>query len=243
MNQLLFHQVELKIGGFCLQIPQAVFPKRVTGIFGPSGSGKTSLLEIVAGLRRPARGTVQLGKTMFSDSAQRFFLPPEKRGTGYVPQDLALFPHMNVEKNLRYGTDGKQTDENLWAQILSVLELEKLLGRMPSSLSGGERQRVAVGRALMSSPKILLLDEPLRNLDHGLKDRGMEFLLKIRDEFSTPMLYVSHEPGEMARICDEVLVLNHGRVVVQGAVSDLFKPSDVPNFRFSAPADISGGSP
>jgi molybdate transport system ATP-binding protein len=186
------------------------FPKRVTAICGPSGAGKTSLLEVIAGLRRPQSGSVDLDGDILSNAAGGLFIKPERRAVGYVPQDLALFPHLSVERNIFYGTHGKPGVES--AHVTQVLEIEPLLKRQVTEISGGEQQRVALARALLSGPKLLLLDEPLGSLDPELKQKVLPYLRKVRDEFAIPMLYVTHDASEAAAIAEETIVIEHGRV-------------------------------
>lgn len=193
---------------------------RVTGIFGVSGSGKTTLLETVAGLRRGARGRIALNGDVWLDWERRVRVPPEKRGIGYVPQDSLLFPHLDVLGNLRAGHGrarrGTGDVDATLDGVVKVLGLQPLLSRVPSTLSGGERQRVALGRALCSGPRLLLLDEPLASLDAALRRKVLPFLRRVRDEFALPMLLVSHDPVEVQALCDDLVVLNEGRIVARG---------------------------
>ena len=168
---------------------------RTTAIYGPSGSGKTSLLETIAGLRKPARGTIELmGRDVTS-------LPPRERRVGYVPQDDALFPHLSVRRNIFYGA--ASGDDH----VIDVLEIGHLLERGVRHLSGGERKRVALARALLSKPQVLLLDEPLAGVDVDLRTRVLAYLQRVRDEFPIPMLYVTHQRDEVDAICEEMVVL------------------------------------
>jgi molybdate transport system ATP-binding protein len=194
--------------------------QRVTGVFGASGAGKTSLLKAVAGLKRRADGVVRLGEETWLDSAAGIYLPPERRDVGYVPQDGLLFPHRDVRRNLLAGAERARRrggdPEATLAGVCDLLELTPLLDREPATLSGGERQRVALGRALCSGPRLLLLDEPLASLDLPLRRRILPLLARVRDELTVPMLFVSHDPVEMQALCDEVVVLAAGRVVAAG---------------------------
>lgn len=205
---------------------------RITGIFGPSGSGKTSLLEIVAGLKRPSFAFIRIGDQTVTDMSKNFLVPTELRSIGYVPQDLGLFPHMSVKQNVLYGF--KQTNSNAPSvtleHISSVLRITELLHRNIGSLSGGEKQRVAYARALLASPKLLLMDEPLASLDRALKERTIEHLKKLRDEFEIPILYVSHDADEIAALSDEVVVLQAGRAVSQGTPQEIFQLQNKPHF-------------
>ena len=181
---------------------------RTTAVYGPSGSGKTSLLEAIAGLRKPARGTIELRGRVVDD------LKPRERHVGYVPQDDALFPHLSVRNNILYGAP-EQTDPR---HVVEVLEIGHLLDRGVRHLSGGERKRVALARALLSDPEVLLLDEPLAGVDLELRTRVLAYLVRVRDEFPIPMLYVTHQREEANAICEEIVVLEsahaeHQRVV------------------------------
>lgn len=197
-----FHlDVEIELGGW-------------VAIFGPSGSGKTTLLECVAGLRRPRGGRIAVdGRVLFDGSVS---LPPRARRVGYVSQDGDLFPHLTVQQNLRFGLrDGIDFDE-----VSRILELDDLLERRPRQLSGGQRQRVALGRALLSAPSILLLDEPLSSLDHALRRRVIGYFTRVKRRFaSTPCLYVTHSVGEVLALADRVVLLEAGAVVGSGAPS------------------------
>jgi molybdate transport system ATP-binding protein len=208
-----------KTGDFSLEI-ECELNRKSTGIFGPSGAGKTTLLEIIAGLRRPAAGAIwSAGNELFDLSAGRY-LTPGRRGLGYVPQDLALFPHKTVSQNLLFGEPLHMEE---FDHVIQEFELKNLLQRFPSELSGGEKQRVAIGRALMIRPRLLMLDEPLSSVDRALKSRALELFRRVRERFDTPILYVSHDPGELAEICEEVVILEAGRLIGQGAVEQIFQ--------------------
>jgi len=186
----------------------------VTALCGPSGSGKTSVLSMIAGLRRPDSGFIRLGDRVLFDSAAGVHLPPERRGVGYVFQNHLLFPHLDVRGNLLYGwrrRRGRPARADL-DKVTRVLELGDLLGRMPAGLSGGERQRVALGRALLCAPALLLLDEPLASVDQDLKGRVLDYIERALADWSIPTLYVSHDPGEIARIAGRVIRLDGGHV-------------------------------
>jgi molybdate transport system ATP-binding protein len=194
--------------------------RHVTGIFGISGCGKTSLLETIAGLRRGARGMLRLGDRVWQDTSRKTFVPPESREIGYVPQDGLLFPHRDVRANLLIGQRRarrqSQDTESLQREVITLLELDTLLERRVDTLSGGERQRVALGRALCSGPRLLLMDEPLAALDIGMRRRLLPFLRTIRQSFDIPMLLVSHDPIEVQALCDDLVVLRDGQVIAQG---------------------------
>ncbi|HXG87503.1 MAG TPA: ATP-binding cassette domain-containing protein [Vicinamibacterales bacterium] len=197
----------------------------VLGLFGPSGAGKTTLLESIAGLRAPTRGELTVGATTLFSSSQRINLPARDRRIGYVPQDSLLFPHLTVRGNLAYGTppvavrrSPVTTDLD---SVAAMLEIVPLLDRRIQGLSGGERQRVALGRALMTQPALLLLDEPLAAVDRGRRDRILPYLLRIRREWHIPLIYVTHDAAELSQIADRVLVIGDGRVHRAGAPADV----------------------
>ena len=223
--------IRLQLAHFALEV-NATLDGRVTGIFGASGSGKTSLLEVIAGLRHPTAGVVRVdGKTM-TDTLAKFFSRPEKRGIGYVPQDGALFPHLSVKKNLLYGwreDSGRPAGLN-FDHVAEVLEIVGLKERRVDSLSGGEKQRVALGRALLAAPRLLLLDEPLAGLDAPLRERLLPYFIRVRDEFSIPMVYVTHSPDEVMALCDDVLLIQRGQVERQGPPTDLFMRSTAAHY-------------
>jgi molybdate transport system ATP-binding protein len=215
--KLRLDHVRLHLGAFELQI-DATFDERTSGIFGPSGSGKTSLLNLIAGLRRSSAGRVQLEETILFDSETRVHLPPRERRIGYVPQDLALFPHLNVRQNLAYGCPRPGTEDAIFTldHVTEVMEIAPLLERDVTTLSGGEQQRVAFARAILSAPRLLLLDEPMTSLDSKLKKRLIPFLLRIRDEFRIPLIYVTHDAAELTALADEVIILDRGRIIQRG---------------------------
>jgi molybdate transport system ATP-binding protein len=221
--------VQAALGGFHLEVDVA-FASSWTALFGPSGAGKTTLLEVVAGLRRPTAGVVRVdGRTLF-DAATRIDLPPRHRAIGYVPQDLALFPHLTVRANLEYGRSPGDGDD-FWNNVVECLEMGRLLARKPVALSGGERQRVALARALIARPALLLLDEPLTGLDAPLRERILPFLQRVRDEFRVPTLYVTHSADEAVALCERVVVLEAGRLKAGGSVAEFFVPREKPGWR------------
>jgi molybdate transport system ATP-binding protein len=223
--------LRLPLAPFTLEA-DAVLAGRVTAIFGPSGAGKTSLLELIAGLRRPAAGRVVVEGATLTDVNARVFIPPHRRAIGYVPQEGALFPHLSVRRNLLYGcvADAARPPGLNLEHVSEVLEIAPLLGRDIATLSGGEKQRVALGRALLASPRLLLLDEPLAGLDVPLRERLVPYLARVRDEFAVPMLHVTHSPDEIMALCDDVLVLNRGRIEQRGRPQDLFAPTAAPRY-------------
>jgi molybdate transport system ATP-binding protein len=190
----------------------------VTAVFGPSGSGKTTLVNMIAGLVAPDRGRIALDGSVLFDSASRTNVPPHRRRLGYVFQEGRLFLHLTVAANLDYGRrmQGLTRDPAEMQRIVDLLDIGRLLARRPGRLSGGERQRVAVGRALLARPRLLLLDEPLASLDAARKREILPYLERLRDETHVPMVYVSHHPGELRRIATSVVRLESGRVTAMG---------------------------
>ncbi len=214
--------VELPLEHFELAV-QVCLDQPSTAIFGPSGSGKTSLLECLAGLRRGVRGALRFNEQVWLSTAQGRRLSAEARGVGWVPQEGLLFPHLDVRRNLLSGAAGRraggrrrQGPAMAFDDIVELLELAPLLERRVATLSGGERQRVALGRALGSAPRLLLLDEPLSSLDLPLRRRLLPLLRRLRSELTVPMILISHDPVEVQALCDDLVVLRRGRVVAQG---------------------------
>ena len=199
-------------------------PNGVTALFGHSGSGKTTVINAVAGLLKPDKGRIGLNGTPLFDSAKRIDVPVRKRQLGYVFQEARLFPHMSVARNLTYGrrAQGLGDDAALMSRITEMLGLGDLLERAPGDLSGGEKQRVAIGRALLSGPRMLLLDEPLAALDERRKQEILPYLERLRDEAEIPMLYVSHSVSEVARLATTVVTLQDGQVMQAGPVETIF---------------------
>jgi molybdate transport system ATP-binding protein len=217
--RLLLKNISLPLAEFALEV-DVELASPATAICGPSGAGKTSLLDLIAGLRRPRSALIQLDGRVLTDTARGLAVPPRAREIGYVPQDLALFPHMPALKNILYGCKAAAARHGLFGyeRVASVLEIGPLAGRSVTELSGGEKRRVALARALLTSPKLLLLDEPLAGLDAALKAKIIPYLARVREEFQVPMLYVSHDRGEVQALCDEVVELERGRI--RGAANE-----------------------
>ena len=218
---LLLKNISLPLTHFTLEVDVKVH-SRVTVIFGPSGSGKTSLLDLVAGLRGAESAFIQLEDQVLTDTTKSILVPTRRRGIGYVPQDLALFPHLSVRQNLLYGNRSRDKHQFSFDHILELLEIQPLLQGGVTQLSGGEKQRVALARALLTSPRLLLLDEPLASLDLPLKARIVPYLTRIRDEFRIPMLYVTHDRFETLSLGDDMVVLANGKVAQIGTVQEVF---------------------
>ena len=202
------------LGDFTLDAHIAA-PGGVTAVFGPSGSGKTTIVKTVAGLLTPDKGRVVVGDSVLFDKDKRIDLAPNKRRVGYVFQDARLFPHMTVAQNLTYG--GKHAH----ARLIDLLGLGDLLNRRPGGLSGGEKQRVALGRALMTNPQILLMDEPLAALDARRKAEILPYFERLRDEVKVPIIYVSHDISEVARLATTLVVIDGGQVATSGPVGEV----------------------
>jgi len=223
---MLAVEIEKRLGDFTLS---ARFESAggITAVFGPSGAGKTTLVNAIAGLIAPDRGRIAIDGTVLFDSERRINLPPHRREIGYIFQEGRLFPHLSVSHNLDYGRRmrGLPADAKQLERIVGLLDIGHLLERRPGKLSGGERQRVAIGRALLTRPRLLLLDEPLASLDAARKREILPYLERMRDEFGVPMVYVSHQAAELRRIATSVVRLEAGRVAAAGGI-DLLDPVD-----------------
>jgi molybdate transport system ATP-binding protein len=218
---MLTVEVKKKLGEFAID---AIFESTgVTALFGPSGSGKTSIINMIAGLMRPDAGRIVLDGDVLFDAAARLDMRPWKRRIGTVFQEGRLFPHLSVRHNLDYGRwmSGLPADAKAFAHVADLLDIGPLLDRRPGKLSGGERQRVAFGRALLMKPRLLLLDEPLASLDAARKAEILPYLERLRDDSHLPMIYVSHDAAEVARIANAVVRLENGRVVASGGADVL----------------------
>ncbi len=220
--KMLSVDVEKQLGDFKLK---ASFTSEglVTGLFGNSGAGKTSIINMIAGLIEPDRGQIALDDEVLDDSTSGLHIPPHRRRIGYVFQDARLFPHLSVRQNLDYGRgmNGLAHDVAAEKYTIDLLDIGHLLDRRPAQLSGGERQRVALGRALLAKPRLLLLDEPMGSLDEQRKAEILPYFIRLRDEASVPMVFVSHDAGEMRRLATNVVMLKRGEVIAFGGVDVL----------------------
>ena len=205
-------------------------PDGLTALFGHSGSGKTTVVNAVAGLLRPGFARITDGDAVLTDSEGGIFLPPHRRGIGYVFQDARLFPHLTVRQNLLFGHwfTGRGRKAEL-SRVVDMLGIGALLSRRPAALSGGERQRVALGRAILSHPRMLLMDEPLASLDQPRKDEILPYLERLRDQAGLPILYVTHSPAEVARLATTIVLMDCGRVRASGPAAQIMSnPATAP---------------
>ncbi len=219
--------IRKRLASFELHAEFSVPAQGVTAIFGRSGAGKSSLVNSIAGLLRPDSGHIRIGERVFFDHVAGINLPIEQRGIGYVFQDSRLFPHLSVAENLAYGRKRAHRPVAIAdAAVIDVLGLAPFLTRKPHHLSGGERQRVALGRALLSQPRLLLLDEPLASLDAPRKAEVLPYIERLVDEFKLPALYVSHAVDELTRLADYVVILNDGNTVTSGSLTEIMSKPD-----------------
>jgi molybdate transport system ATP-binding protein len=214
---MLTVDVEKRLGDFALMV-RFETAARATALFGPSGAGKTTIVNMIAGLVTPGRGRIAIDDTVLFDSAAKINIAPHRRNIGYVFQEGRLFPHLTVGQNLRYGRwmRGLSRDAEEEARVIALLDLGAFVRRRPGHLSGGERQRVAIGRALLMRPGLLLLDEPLASLDFARKAEILPYLERLRDQAHVPMVYVSHLADEVRRIATSVVRIEGGRAVASG---------------------------
>ena len=214
-----------QLGDLALAIDLDVPMQGITAIFGRSGAGKTSLVNVLSGLSHPDDGYIQLGDRVLFNSQQGIALSVDKRNIGYVFQDARLFPHYTVKGNLNYGV--KHADQQHFDDVVNLLGIAPLLSRYPASLSGGEKQRVAIGRALLTKPDMLLMDEPLASLDMPRKQELMPYLEKLAKEVNTPIIYVTHSLDEILRLADSMVMLNQGKVLISGHVNSVWSSPEM----------------
>jgi molybdate transport system ATP-binding protein len=221
--------IRTRLGDFVVDAAFTAPTPGVTALFGPSGAGKTSIVRALAGLMRPVQGHIRIGDAVFFDSRRGIDVPAERRRVGYVFQDARLFPHLSVADNLRYGLSRAPADDRpiRFDAVVSLLGIDALLARRPYALSGGEKQRVAIGRALLSQPRLLLMDEPLASLDAARKAEVLPYIERLRDELSLAVVYVSHAHDEVERLARTLVVSDRGRVAAAGPIGELTGRLDV----------------
>ncbi len=237
-------EIRHQLAEFPLDVNFSVQRNAVTALFGPSGAGKSSIINIVAGLLQADSAKISINGHVVEDAENHISVSPRLRNIGYVFQQPRLFPHLNVEKNLLFGwrrarhpVSRQEVDK-----LITLLGIESLISRKPRSLSGGEKQRVALGRAILSNPELLLLDEPLAALDHKRRDEILPYIERLRQEQQIPILYVSHSIDEVTRIADHIHIINQGKLVASGLIEDIFSRIDLYPItgRFEAGAIIDG---
>ncbi|PTT31873.1 molybdenum ABC transporter ATP-binding protein [Pseudomonas sp. HMWF021] len=223
-------RLKITYSGFSLDVGLHLPGRGVTALFGHSGSGKTTCLRCIAGLERAEHGFIQINDEVWQDSENGVFVPPHKRALGYVFQEASLFPHLSVLANLQFGLKRipKAQRRVDMAQATELLGIGHLLARHPQHLSGGERQRIGIARALLTSPKLLLMDEPLAALDSQRKGEILPYLQRLHDELDIPVLYVSHAQDEVARLADHLVLLSEGKALASGPIGETLARLDLP---------------
>ena len=227
---MIHTRLKLKYSGFTLDVDLQLPGRGVTALYGHSGSGKTTCLRCIAGLERAEQGFIQVNDEVWQDSDQRIFVPPHKRALGYVFQEASLFPHLSVLANLEFGLKRipRQQRRVDMAHATELLGIGHLLDRHPQHLSGGERQRIGIARALLTSPRLLLMDEPLAALDSQRKSEILPYLERLHDEVDIPVLYVSHAQDEVARLADHIVLLSDGKALASGPIGETLARLDLP---------------
>ena len=223
-------RLQLKYSGFALDVDLHLPGRGVTALYGHSGSGKTTCLRCIAGLERAEDGFIQINDEVWQDSRSGLFVAPHKRALGYVFQEASLFPHLSVRANLEFGLKRIPRAQRRvdMAQATELLGIGHLLERHPQHLSGGERQRIGIARALLTSPRLLLMDEPLAALDSKRKSEILPYLERLHDELDIPVLYVSHAQDEVARLADHIVLLNDGMALASGPIGETLARLDLP---------------
>lgn len=221
--------VRIKLGSFALDVAHRMPLDGITALFGPSGCGKSTLLRVISGLERSAQGRIQFDDEVWQDSSKGIFVPPHRRGMGYVFQDARLFPHLTVAGNLRYADRrSRSQDSGLGlSDVIEALDLAPLMQRRPHALSGGERQRVAIARTLLTRPRLLLMDEPLAALDVRRKAEILPYIERLPQIFRIPIVYVTHAIDEVARLAQGIVALDAGRKVADGPVAEVLERLDL----------------
>ena len=227
---MIYMRLKLDYPGFALDVDLQLPGRGVTALYGHSGSGKTTCLRCIAGLERADQGFIQVNDEVWQDSANKVFVAPHKRTLGYVFQEASLFPHLSVLANLEFGLKRIPKPQRRvdMAHASELLGISHLLDRRPQHLSGGERQRVGIARALLTSPKLLLMDEPLAALDAQRKNEILPYLQRLHDELDIPVLYVSHSQDEVARLADHIVLLSHGKALANGPIGQTLARLDLP---------------
>jgi molybdate transport system ATP-binding protein len=227
---MIHARLKLNYSGFSLDVDLQLPGHGVTALYGHSGSGKTTCLRCIAGLERAEQGFIQVNDEVWEDSDKGIFVPPHKRALGYVFQEASLFPHLSVRGNLEFGLKRipRQQRRVDMAHATELLGISHLLDRDPQNLSGGERQRIGIARALLTSPKLLLMDEPLAALDTQRKNEILPYLQRLHDELDIPVLYVSHSQDEVARLADHLVLLSNGKALASGAIGETLARLDLP---------------
>ncbi|QIH07617.1 MULTISPECIES: molybdenum ABC transporter ATP-binding protein [unclassified Pseudomonas] len=222
--------LQLDYRQFALDLDLQLPGRGVTALFGHSGSGKTTCLRCIAGLERAGRGRIQVNDELWQDSQRKLFVPPHKRSLGYVFQEASLFPHLSVQANLEFGLRRIPKPQRRvdMIQATELLGIGHLLQRHPQHLSGGERQRIGIARALLTSPRLLLMDEPLAALDSKRKNEILPYLERLHDELDIPVLYVSHSQDEVARLADHIVLLSEGQALASGPIGETLARLDLP---------------
>lgn len=222
---MLLFDIKKRLGGkepiFHLKVEAELPAGSFTGIYGSSGAGKTTLLRILSGLERVDKGQIMFDGVTWADAERKIFLSPQKRSVGYLFQEYHLFPNMTVRENLAFAAD-EQTPDNKLEELLEITALVQQQGQYPASLSGGEQQRTALARALMRQPSLLLLDEPLTALDPAIRENLQEYIMEIHQRYELTTVMVSHQPEELALLCDQVMEMKTGKVVQKGTPDILF---------------------
>ena len=229
MTAEITFRFRLSLGKFALDAEGEIPARGVTAVFGRSGSGKTSLLRCLAGLERAEQAYLSVADQCWHDSRKRLFLPPHRRAIGYVFQENSLFPHLRVSTNLKYGyrrAPARHPDR--LDQVIEILGLKALLHRFPTELSGGEKQRVAIGRALLNAPRLLLMDEPMASLDREHKKEILPYLERLHTDLDIPVVYVTHDLEELTRIADYLILIDQGRLTAQGPLEQVLTQIDLP---------------
>lgn len=249
---MLFVKLDKRLGDFSLNLEFRLAERSIYALFGPSGSGKSTLINCIAGLLTPDAGRIECDGEVWFDAARGKNLPPERREIGYVFQDGRLFPHLNVRENLLFGRrfrpvppkNAPQADADALTldDAAELLGISHLLRRMPSTLSGGEKQRVAIGRALLCRPRLLLMDEPLTALDPSRRDELMEYVARIPRAWNVPILYVTHSVEEALRLAPSMLLVRRGGLEAFGPTRDVLREGAVPYRLFPHPSTLSGDS-